>query len=140
MLRWLMPLLSALASLMLTLAPSLAAEPANPFAGRTVLVMVDDRGCSWCRKWDREVGVGYGKSDEGKRAPLVRFQRGDRRLARYPSLGFTPTFLLLVNGEERGRIVGYPGADFFWGELGRLLQKTPAVPENRAGTATVKAL
>lgn len=138
-------------SLLFAVAPTLADRPApleppavvaqkapdSVFAGRTLLLMVDDAGCSWCRKWDREVGVGYGKSEEGKRAPLVRMMRGDKRLKAYPGLGYTPTFLLLVNGEERGRIVGYPGVDFFWGELGRLLQKAPPVPENRASAVSV---
>lgn len=122
-----------------TTLPARAQTP-DPFAGRTVLVMVDDTNCGWCRKWDREVGVGYGRSEEGKRAPLIKILRGDRRLKRYPGLAYTPTFLLLVNGEERGRIVGFQGVDFFWGELGRLLQKAPAMPEVRAEPARVLAL
>jgi len=38
----------------------------------------------------------------------------------------SPTFVLADNGREIGRIVGYPGADFFWGLLGQLLSKLPA--------------
>jgi hypothetical protein len=34
-----------------------------------------------------------------------------------------PTFVLVDNGREVGRIVGYPGADFFYGLLGELLKK-----------------
>ena len=34
---------------------------------------------------------------------------------------FTPTFVLVDDGREIGRIEGYPGEDFFWGLLERLL-------------------
>ena len=36
------------------------------------LLMFDEPGCPWCRKWDAEVGGAYPKSDEGRRAPLRR--------------------------------------------------------------------
>jgi hypothetical protein len=39
---------------------------------------------------------------------------------------FTPTFVLVDEGREIGRIEGYPGEDFFWGLLERLLQTPPA--------------
>jgi hypothetical protein len=38
-------------------------------------------------------------------------------------VNFTPTFVLLVDGVERNRIEGYPGEDFFWGLLGRMLDQ-----------------
>jgi hypothetical protein len=107
------------------------AQAAGPFAGKTTLVMVDDRNCGWCRKWDREVGVGYPKSKEGAFAPLTRLPRGDARLGPFRGIGYTPTFILVVNGEERGRIVGYPGADFFWAELERLVQRGAKIPDVR---------
>ncbi len=60
------------------------------------------------------------KSAEGKRAPLRHIDKH----AKLPPLfkvtrGFfyTPTFILLVDGTEKGRIEGYPGEDFFWGGL-----------------------
>ena len=31
--------------------------------------------------------------------------------------------MLVDNGREIGRIVGYPGADFFWAMLGELMSK-----------------
>ena len=36
-----------------------------------------------------------------------------------------PTFVLVEDGRELGRIEGYPGEDFFWGLLGKLLEKLP---------------
>ena len=36
---------------------------------------------------------------------------------------FTPTFVLWHEGREIGRIVGYLGEDFFWGQLGELIEQ-----------------
>ena len=38
-------------------------------------------------------------------------------------LTFTPTFAVVENGWEVGRIRGYPGDDFFWGLLGQILAR-----------------
>lgn len=88
------------------------------------LVMVEEPGCVWCAKWNKEVGPVYPKTDEGAQAPLRRIDIRDRppddmQFAR--DLHFTPTFVLMVDSVESGRIEGYPGEDFFWGLLGRLI-------------------
>ena len=36
---------------------------------------------------------------------------------------FTPTFVLVEDGKELGRIEGYAGDEFFWFLLGRLLDE-----------------
>lgn len=106
----------------------------TPIQGATAaeLVMFDSANCSWCRHWDRDVGVGYHNSEEGQRAPLRRVDIGQAaasgiRLAR--TVTATPTFVLVEDGDEVGRITGYPGAEFFWGQLGGMLaQLRPAEP------------
>jgi len=45
-------------------------------------------------------------------------------LAHLKGLRYTPTFVLTEGDREIGRIVGYPGADFFWALLADLLAKT----------------
>jgi hypothetical protein len=60
-----------------------------------------------------------------RRAPCAA-QIGDRApegvtLASRPR--FTPTFIVIQDGTEIGRIEGYPGEDFFWGLLGRILER-----------------
>ena len=68
----------------------------------------------------------YGKTDEGKRAPLRRVDIKDKLPA---DLSFiqvermTPLFVLVDRGREIGRIRGYPGDDNFWGLLGMMMQK-----------------
>ena len=105
--------------LMLTLLPGLsrAAE----------LVMVEQRGCHWCAQWDAEIAPIYPKTDEGARAPLRRVQMRDLPddidFASRPV--FTPTFVLVEDGRELGRIEGYAGDEFFWFVLGQLLDAHP---------------
>ena len=50
---------------------------------------------------------------------------------------YTPTFVLLVDGREVGRIKGYPGEDFFYGLLQRLI--TRARRAAGAASSTVSA-
>jgi hypothetical protein len=102
------------------------------FERATALIMVDARDCGWCRKWEREVQAGYVASPEGRAAPLVKRDRRHPDLARFSGLAYTPTFILVSEGAEVGRIVGYAGADFFWGELARLWEKARFQPEQRA--------
>jgi hypothetical protein len=90
------------------------------------LVMFRVPGCSWCQAWDREVGDAYANSPEAKIAPLreVRLDRDrDGGLELKRGVRFTPTFVLARDGVEVGRIVGYPGEAFFWGQLGGLIEQ-----------------
>jgi hypothetical protein len=36
---------------------------------------------------------------------------------------FSPTFVVMDKGREVGRILGYPGEDFFWPMLEEILKK-----------------
>lgn len=93
--------------------------------------MFETEGCPWCAAWDREVGVIYDKTDADRQAPL---RRVDMDAARPPDLEqiedivYSPTFVLMADGREVGRILGYPGEDHFWGLLGVLLKKLEAAP------------
>lgn len=98
-----------------------------PAAGRTgsplALIMVDDPSCRYCRKFEAEVEPGYSTSPFGRIAPLVKLRRGSPELK---ALGgapanYTPTFILVRDRRELGRITGYPGAGHFYEELGSLL-------------------
>lgn len=91
-----------------------------------VLVMVEEQGCIWCARWNDEISHIYPKTEEGKAAPLHRIDINAARpegmiFAR--ALTFTPTFVLMLNGKETSRIEGYPGEDFFWGILERMLEQ-----------------
>lgn len=85
------------------------------------LIMVEEPGCRFCRRWDTEVGTAYAASLEGKIAPLQRVRREAPELAGLKPVIYTPTFILVRGRQELGRIPGYPGESFFWEELGLLL-------------------
>lgn len=94
-------------------------------SAETLLLMAEEDGCYWCAKWNEEIGTAYPKTIEGKTAPLKRY---DLRLEK-PDVAFksrvrfTPTFVLVKDGKEMGRIEGYPGEDFFWPLLTQLLKR-----------------
>lgn len=88
------------------------------------LVMVEEHGCVWCETWNEEIAPIYPKTAEGRFAPLRRIDIHDplpEDLSFARRLSFTPTFVLIDDGAEVARIEGYPGEDFFWGLLERML-------------------
>lgn len=107
------------------LAILLCLTAALPAAADTRLIMVEEDGCMWCARWNKEISEIYPKTGEGKAAPLRRIdihapRPDDLTFAR--SLFFTPTFVLMVDGVEASRLEGYPGEDFFWGLLRKMLE------------------
>lgn len=107
------------AALLLTLVTAL------PLRAEPRLIMVDQAGCVYCQLWHSQIGHIYPKTPEGQFAPLWVVDLGDMppdniELAR--KVRFTPTFVLVDEGRELARIEGYPGEDFFWALLGKLLQ------------------
>lgn len=109
-----------LASTLLAIALSATAATAE-----SVLVMIEERGCVWCARWNAEIAPIYPKTSEGKAAPLRRLdinQSMPAELSFKGKLHFTPTFVLMVDGKEISRLEGYPGEDFFWGLLGQMLK------------------
>ena len=94
------------------------------------LLMVEQPGCAYCARWNAEIAPIYPKTPEGQAAPLERVQlRGPypADLVLGPPPVFTPTFILVQDGKEAGRIEGYPGEDFFWPLLASLLRDAGAV-------------
>lgn len=88
------------------------------------LFMIEQPGCTYCKQWDREVSQAYDASPQGSLAPLERHQlrNAPPRGVKFASRPvFTPTFILVRDGVEIGRLEGYQSADFFWSHLDRLL-------------------
>lgn len=103
------------------------------------LVMYTRNGCPFCLRFEREVAPVYARTPEGRAAPLRRIDlpaggvRGEG--LREPVIA-TPTFVLIEDGQEVGRITGYLNDDMFWGLLGRLVAviETPQVQRSGAQT------
>ncbi|MEM5472288.1 transcriptional regulator [Hoeflea sp. AS60] len=97
-------------------APVMAAE----------MVMFEQPGCVWCKRFNEEIAPAWPKTEQGKRAPLRRVNiHGDipADLAGIPIERFTPTFVLVDDGREVARIRGYPGDQFFWALVDDMLSK-----------------
>jgi glutaredoxin len=104
------------------------------------LVMYTRNGCPFCVRFERELAPIYAKTPEGRAAPLRRIElpaggvRGEG--LREPVIA-TPTFVLVEDGQEVGRITGYLNDDMFWGLLGRLVAVIESPDQvQRSGTRT----
>ena len=97
------------------------------------LLMIESASCEWCEAWDEEIGSVYSKTEEGLFAPLRRIDIADivsEKDAKIRLPSFTPTFVVLDQGNEVARIIGYPGEDFFWPMLVDALKKIGFKSEN----------
>jgi len=91
------------------------------------LVMYRRDGCPYCARWDREIGPIYSKTEISGRAPIrmVNLSRDRDLPIKHGPIIFTPTFVLVENGQEVGRMEGYTGDEFFWVRLANLLAMLP---------------
>ena len=116
--------LRLLIALLVLLLPGHAAR-----AAQLELLMFEQPGCVYCARWNAEIAPEYPLTAEGQLAPLRRI---DLRaplpdgitIEAHPL--FTPTFVLVSDGVETGRLEGYPGEDFFWPILASMLRQAGA--------------
>ncbi len=95
------------------------------------LVMVEQEGCVYCEEWNEAIGPIYPKTAEGRFAPLRRVditELDTSGIAFARGINFTPTFVLVEDGRELIRLEGYPGEDFFWPLLDRMLTAVTTYP------------
>ncbi len=105
------------AIMMLSLSPVRAGDDIR-------LIMFEQPACEYCEIWNEEVGVKYDKTEEGRFAPLTRAHIAEAQTQfGIGGVVYTPTFVLVRNGKEVGRLVGYISEDFFWAMLQDLLVK-----------------
>ena len=89
------------------------------------LLMITSVSCPWCEAFDEEVGSGYALTDESALFPLQRvdyYQSLPLDFQHIAPATLTPTFVIIQNGSEIGRIVGYPGAELFWWRMSEFMQ------------------
>lgn len=88
------------------------------------LVLFEFDGCLWCEEWKKDVGTYYHDTAEGKAAPVRVVDLFDKRpehLRNIRPVRATPTFVLVEDGRELGRITGYSNAKSFWVDFGKML-------------------
>ena len=110
-----------------------ASLSASCIAQAAELVMFERAGCVWCQRWDREIAPIYGKTDEAKVLPLRRVDI-DRDKPTDITLAspviYTPTFVVIDEGKEIGRISGYANDMSFWGLLGKFAARFQTAPDH----------
>ena len=111
--------------------PAFLRESRRVLKPGVTLMMVEEPGCHFCRKWDAEIGPGYPSTAEGRFAPLKRVRRSAPELQGLAPVIYTPTFIVMREGRELGRLAGYPGADYFYPELTPLLAAAGFAPATK---------
>jgi hypothetical protein len=108
-------------------------------ASAAELVMFRRDGCVWCAKWDREIGPIYLKTEFNRTAPLrlINLDHDPDPAILHGPIHYTPTFVLVEDGKEVGRIEGYPGDTFFWPRLENLLTRLPTSPGTNGARTSV---
>ena len=95
--------------------------------------MFERDGCVWCARWNREIAPVYDRTEEAKVLPLRRINMDRDKepgvLLASP-VRFTPTFLIVDDGHEIGRITGYMNDESFWGLLGKYATRLTAPQPN----------
>ena len=116
--------LIAVALQALTLSFALASHA----QAETFLIMFEDEGCPYCDLWKEQIGPIYPKTREAEIAPLMIIDIDDP-LPEGISISsppiYTPTFVLVHDGQEIDRLPGYPGENFFWFLVDRMISKLP---------------
>lgn len=95
------------------------------------LLVFEQAGCVWCQRFEREIAPIYPRTEEGRLAPLRRVALGDEDAALADlaaPVRFAPTFVLVEDGREVGRIPGYAGEEAFWGLLATMTKKLSQTP------------
>ena len=87
-------------------------------AKAAALLMFEEPGCPYCEAWKAEIGPIYPNTDLGKAYPVKFmdiFSATPEEFSLKSAPMVSPTFVLVDDqGQEIGRILGYPGEDFFW--------------------------
>lgn len=97
----------------------------QPFAASAAeLIVVEQSGCVYCARFDREIANAYPNTPQGRRAPLRRVSLDagwPEDLEGIEAETLTPTFILVDDGREVTRLRGYPGDNYFWFLLDEML-------------------
>ncbi|MGM4923142.1 thioredoxin fold domain-containing protein [Tardiphaga sp. 804_B3_N1_9] len=115
---WKLPLKTSLIATLLVMTAALSPR----IADASELLMFERDGCVWCARWNREIAPVYDRTDEAKLLPLRRIDMDRDKspgVALASPVRFTPTFLIVDNGREIGRITGYMNDESFWSLLGK---------------------
>jgi hypothetical protein len=89
---------------------------------------VGSRGCPHSARFQRQIGAEYNETMAGQIAPLrsvYPHRKWPVDLANVSPASAVPTFILLDDGREVGRFMGYRNRETFWARLGELQARLP---------------
>ena len=91
------------------------------------LVVMEARGCIYCTLFRRDVLPSYAASERAKDVP-VRFvdvnDESANALGLDGPVDVVPTFIVMRNNHEVGRIPGYLGPEFFFHSINHLISSS----------------
>lgn len=99
------------------------------FAQGAELVYFHSESCTVCEQWNEEIGGLYDHTIEAKRLTLRRVSVHDALpadLSFVKGVVYTPTFVVVDQGREVGRMVGYITDYFFWEQVGLQIKRLDA--------------
>lgn len=122
--------LLAFAILVFTAAATRAAldVDAAPNSSRLQLIVMEAPGCAYCKVFRRDVLPSFATSERGKSLPVLFLDVNDlegANLALDSSVDMVPTFVLVQDRREVGRIAGYVGPTAFFQSISHLLSMLP---------------
>lgn len=92
------------------------------------LVVMEAPGCIYCDLFRRDVLPTFQSSERGREMP-VRFvdlnDEAAEKLATDGPVDVVPTFLIMKNQREIGRIPGYVGPEFFFHSINHVISSAP---------------
>jgi thioredoxin-related protein len=99
-----------------------------PHLGNLQLVVMEADGCIYCGLFRRDVLPSYEASDSGKDMPIrfVDVNDVDKTGIEFESpVDILPTFVIVKDNREIGRIPGYMGPEDFFHSISYLLSSSP---------------
>ena len=106
-------------------ATEISVEQAGPVVE---LLVIEARGCPMCRLFRDEIAPAYRTTARAKRAPLrfVDVAHTDPATLNLSSpVEIVPTVILMRDGVEVDRLVGYTGPEIFMQAIGVMLGERP---------------
>ncbi len=103
-------------------------DASTPNASSLQLVVMEAPGCTYCGIFRRDVLPSYEASERAKELPVRFLDVNDTAVAELElqtSVNIVPTFIVVKDNKEIGRIPGYVGPEDFYHSINYLLSIAP---------------
>ncbi len=97
-------------------------------ASNLELIVMEAPGCTYCELFRRDVLPSYQASERAKDMPIRFLDINDaipEALGLDSDIDIVPTFVVIKNHKEVGRIPGYMGPEYFFHSINHLVSTAP---------------